>query len=409
MRLSTPICVAAFCVSGFAQAADSWKVVGVVVDRDGKPVNEFMAGTFWHANGKKWQEDGTFKPARTAKEIAERWSDEGEMVPHPLTMPKRLDSGRFALDISSERPAISVFVTDREQRVGGYHSFDKETNNSPARVMLKPLVRVTGHLTCKEANKTPGWTMAIVHPPCDSGNYKHFTQCGSTNGRFSFLLPPGDYDFHLYGRDPEARMPKPHERDDAPKDMPPYLSGVRVTVPEAQSELDLGEIDLKLTPAGKLVVALTKRLGQEPPALRIADARGVKKNVQLKDLHDKWVLMDFWHFGCGPCLTGSLPELMSFYEGHKSRHNKFEVLSICVDIDGTVKTIQDVDRAMEPYIKTNWKGKQPTFPILVDDEGRTIASFGVSSFPTLLLFSPDGNLVDVGIEPPLEVLRSKLE
>jgi thiol-disulfide isomerase/thioredoxin len=409
MRLSTPICVAAISVSGFVQAADTWNVVGVLVDRDGKPVHDFVAGTFWSANGQKWENDGTFKRNRTAKEIAAHWSDEGEMVPHPVTMPKRLEDNRFALDVKSARPAISVFVTDREQRVGGYHSFDKDKNDSPATIVLKPLVRVTGQITCSEANKTPGWTMAIIHPPGDFGNYKHFTQCGSTNGKFSFLLPPGDYDLQVYGHNPDARMPKPHERDDAPKDMPPYLPGVRVTISEQQSEVDLGMLNLKLTPAGKLEVALTKRLGQEPPALRVADARGVKKNLQLKELRGRWVLLDFWHFACGPCITQSLPELMSFYEAHKDRQDQFEVLSICVDIDGTVKTIQDVDRAMEPHIKTTWNGKKPTFPILVDAEGRTSASFGVSKFPSLLLFSPDGNLVDVGIESPLEVLGSKLE
>src|SRR5207244_7240029 len=125
-------------------------------------------------------------------------------------------------------------------------------NDAPVKIVLKPLIRVTGRITCKEANKTPGWTLAVVHPPGDFGNYKHFTQCGSTSGRFSFLLPPGDFDFDISGSDPDSRMPKPHERIDAPKDMPPYLSGIRVAVSERQSKIDLGTIDLKLEPAGKL-------------------------------------------------------------------------------------------------------------------------------------------------------------
>ena len=251
------------------------------------------------------------------------------------------------MDVSNDVPADSVFVMDREQRVGGYYSFDKEGNDSPATIVLKPLVRVTGQITCKEANKTPGWTMAIVHPPGDFGNYKHFTQCGSTNGEFSFLLPPGDYDLQVYGNNPDARMPKPHERDNAPKDMPPYLSGVRISVPEKQSEMDLGTLDLSL-PGRKTADRSHQAIGTGASAIRVADARGVEKDAQLKDFRGKWVLIDFWHFACGPCLTSSLPELMDFYEDHKDRRGKFEVLSICVDIDGTVKSIPDVDRSMEP-------------------------------------------------------------
>jgi thiol-disulfide isomerase/thioredoxin len=408
VRLFTYLLAAAVSVTGFAHAADTWKIEGVVVDENGQPVNDFLVGTFWSANGKQWQEDGRPLSPRTAKEIADFWNDEGVMLPHPRTIARRREGGRFAAEVSG-RPSISVYVTDAKQRFGVYHSYDKDTNDSPATLVLKPLVCVIGRFTCSEAGKTPGRTMAIVHPPGDSGNYKHFTQCGSTNGRFSFLLPPGQYDLQLYSDDPDARMPKPHERDGAPKDMPPYLSGVRITVTPDERDIDLGTFDLKLTPAGKLQVNLLKRVGQEPPKLYLAAARGISEDTQLTDLRGKWVLVDFWHFGCGPCLSRSLPDLIEFHDKYKDQHEQFEILAICVDIDETLKTMADVDRTMEPIVSTLWNGKRPAFPILLDDHGRSSASFGVSKFPTQLLFDSRGQLVDVGIEPPLEILRSKLK
>ena len=88
MKPSIIIYVAALSVSMSARAADTWRIEGIVVDNDGKQVTDFVAGTFWSANGKKWQKDGTFKPARTAKEIAVRWANEGIMLPHPSGIPR---------------------------------------------------------------------------------------------------------------------------------------------------------------------------------------------------------------------------------------------------------------------------------------------------------------------------------
>src|SRR5438309_766803 len=161
--------------------------------------------------------------------------------------------------------------------------------DKPVTIALRPLVRVHGTIDCPEAGRTPDWTMAVVHPPDDSTNYLHFTQCGSIQGKFSFLLPPGKYDLDVTSGSPSARLVRPREQEDrdAPAKVPLTLRGIsdgisrmlnartprgiRIDVP-AQGELDLGVLNVSL-PRDKDGIArdYSQFYGKEPPALAITD------------------------------------------------------------------------------------------------------------------------------------------
>lgn len=414
MRYSMIVCAALVCVGAPAQAADTWLIEGQVVDEAGKPVADFDAAARWSANGKMWDADGKMTWPKDDAEVPQVWSHEGVMLPwqSKSKLAKRLKDGRFELQIEDDLLARAVLVMDRQQKRGGVAVFARD-GQCEATIVLRPLVRVTGRITCTEAGSEPGWTCAVVHTPGDAHNVQKFTLCGSVRGVFSFLLPSGQYDLEVYSDEPDARMPKPGERDDAPVDMPPYLGGVRIDVPAGKTAVDLGTFDIQLTTTGRLQMAskrgdYRKCFGKEPPQVLFTDARGVGPDFQLSSLRGKWVLLDFWDFSCGGCLAQTLPDLMTFYGEHQGQRQQFEIVSFCVDIDGTIKTMEDVDRSMDPIAARAWNGNKPGFPILVDHEMQTCNNFGIWHTPAMLLVDPDGNLIDTGGEAPLDVLRSKL-
>ena len=69
--------------------------------------------------------------------------------------------------------------------------------------------------------------------------------------------------------------------------------------------VDLGAIDLKLTPIARLS-------GKEPPAWHITDARGVPKDVRPSDFKGKWVVLEFWGYLVRPVRRPELARLDGF-------------------------------------------------------------------------------------------------
>jgi thiol-disulfide isomerase/thioredoxin len=220
-------------------------------------------------------------------------------------------------------------------------------------------------------------------------------------------LPPGKYDLAVYSSSPSARMPRPQEREekDAPDDMPPYLGGIRIDVP-SQGALDLGVLNV-LLPKDKDGIArdVSQFYGQAPPELEITDAVGVKKTAKLADYRGKWVLLDFWAVWCGPCIHHSLPELTKFYDEHAADRDRFEILSICNTAQEKARTAEEYAALAAPIVEKVWAGKPLPFPVLIDGDGNTSATYGIRSWPTVLLIDPDGNLVKNG---DLVMLEDKL-
>ena len=206
-----------------AEPDESWEIHGNVVDQQGNPVENFVAATYWSANGKQWDDDGKIMKFDEA-ELGEFWKEEGVLEAFPPHLAMRMGAGQFTVKVD-KLPRVSIFVTDSIQQCGACVSVEKSAGDRAVTVTLVPLVRVTGKVYCSEAKKAPGWTMAIIHPPGDMGNFLQFIRCGSINARFSLLLPPGKFDLDVYSERPDAHMPKPIQRKkrDAPADMPNYV------------------------------------------------------------------------------------------------------------------------------------------------------------------------------------------
>lgn len=151
----------------------------------------------------------------------------------------------------------------------------------------------------------------------------------------------------------------------------------------------------------------TQHYGESPPQWHATDARGVSKDARIADFRGKWVLIDFWGLSCRPCLTKGLPKLVKFYEEHASQRDQFEILSICIDYEGELKSMADVDRALEPIIKHVWGGKALPFPILLDPTFKTWERYGLPGLGTVILIDPDGNLVEGDEAKLAEILKER--
>lgn len=388
------------------EPAESWHVQGRVVDEQGAPVDDFVAATFWSANGKLWDEAGEYIKVDSDAELTKLWKEEGVLAASPRFTAERLGDGRFTLAVE-QKERTAVFVTDAQQRKGGVVRVERDQADQPIAVTLAPLVRVTGKVYCPEARKTPGWTMAYVHA---AGSRKHgliFTQCASFQARFSFLLPPGTYDFDVYSNQPDAHMPKPIERKtrDAPDDMPRWLAGIRVAVPPGRAELDLGTLDV-VPDDSETLDRWADYYGKHPPELSITDARGIAKDVKWADLRGRWVLLEFWGPGCEPCIKQSLPKLVKLFDEHAQDRDRFLILAICHNWASEMTTMEQFDALAAPIVAEQWGGRALPFPVLIDGDGKTYDDYGVGSIPRTLLVDPDGNLVRGGNE---DVLVEKLK
>jgi peroxiredoxin len=201
-------------------------------------------------------------------------------------------------------------------------------------------------------------------------------------------LPPGDYRLEANG----------HNRNAPNLEMADFRM-IKLTT--EQSEFDCGF--LELVPPSKDWIEdakkdgtwreFTERYGEPCPAWHIVDARGVKKDVQASDFKGKWLLVYFYGTSCGPCLEKTIPKLRGFYEAHKAQRDRFELISICNDLDGQLRTMADLDQKMKPVVKAIWSRKELPFPVMLANGGQTMAAFGVQLFGATLLIDPSGRIV----------------
>lgn len=95
----------------------------------------------------------------------------------------------------------------------------------------------------------------------------------------------------------------------------------------------------------------------------------------------KYVLVDFWASWCGPCKM-ELPNILSIYNDYKG--DKFDVLSVAV-WDKRNKTIES---AKEHNVIWNQ---------MFDEKGVSGKLYGFESIPEIILFGPDGKIIDRGM------------
>jgi AhpC/TSA family protein len=82
---------------------------------------------------------------------------------------------------------------------------------------------------------------------------------------------------------------------------------------------------------------------------------------------------------------------MRFYDDHQRQRDRFEIIAFCIDFDGELKTIEQLDQKLEPIVEHAW-GRPLPFPILLDPSFTTLERFGLRGLRTVFLIDPQGNL-----------------
>ncbi len=384
-------------VANSVRADDEREVQGRVVDETGQPFAGATVALLWGGNGKRLHDDGTpLDPEKNKEDAKLFWKHEGEMHPFSYAVSKaETDSqGRFSIKMGPSDHNIMAMDVSRQR--GGLGTLTKGQENGPIEIHLGPLVRVHGTFKCAETNKVPIWSIADLSTPDDPTrplDHTRLAVCGTDAGLFSLSLPPGNYDLYAYGSKSdgnnveEVRLSQP----------------IKLDLHADKPDVDLGEIRLppyvnqlqriRKAKTDGTSYDYTKHYGEPPPAWHITDAHGVNKDVQIADYKGKWVILTFWGLSCPVCLGDELPRLMKFCEDHQSQRDQFEIIAICIDSEGELKTLAEVDRALEPIVKNVWNGKQLPFPVLLDPTFKTWETFGLNGLGDTILIDPEGHMV----------------
>ena len=131
--------------------------------------------------------------------------------------------------------------------------------------------------------------------------------------------------------------------------------------------------------------------GSPVPSYEYFDKNG--KSVRVSDFAGKWVLVDFWSSGCGPCIE-SIPELGAVSNEFKE---KLAVVSISLDSENPWK-----EASREHGIFWNdWNDPKGT--------SGSVRAFGTNGIPTFVIVSPEGIIVDIITGYSEGLLRNKVQ
>lgn len=110
-----------------------------------------------------------------------------------------------------------------------------------------------------------------------------------------------------------------------------------------------------------------------------ADLYDLEGNLHhLAELKGKYLLLDFWSSGCGPCIM-ALPEMGELQEKYA---DKLTVVSLSSDTEKRWKAASDQHK----MTWQNWSDKKQT--------GGLYAKYGVNGIPHYVLISPEGKMID---------------
>lgn len=156
------------------------------------------------------------------------------------------------------------------------------------------------------------------------------------------------------------------------KEMKPQLEKLYASLPQDLRESDQGlEIQANLNPIKKV------HAGDMPPAYTYLDRSG--DGHLLSELRGKYVLLDFWSLGCGPCIE-SIPYLARLYERCSER---LEIVSISLDTD----PVWEEARKEHPTSWTEWRDPSRN--------SGSVLSFESRGIPTFVLVSPEGEVIEI--------------
>ncbi|WP_165065920.1 TlpA family protein disulfide reductase [Paludisphaera rhizosphaerae] len=188
--------------------------------------------------------------------------------------------------------------------------------------------------------------------------------------------PEGKYSLNIASRDPVA-------------DKGLEETTIEVDVPSGEGPLILP----KLLLTGNYIVKL---VGKPAPEIEARDL-DTRSPIRLADYRGKVVVLDFWGYWCGPCVS-AMPGLMKIHDKYQGR----PVVVLALH-DQSVQTREAYDVKLENVKRNIWNGRDLPFRVAVDtpapdipkDEpgiahGVTCSRYEILNFPTTLVIGPDG-------------------
>ncbi len=166
----------------------------------------------------------------------------------------------------------------------------------------------------------------------------------------------------------------------------------RIVVPQGEGPLDLPPLSVEPTGIQNLV-------GKPAPEIDAIDL-DTGRPAKLADFRGKVVLLDFWGYWCGVCVTNMphLVELQSKFAGRP--------LAILALHDQSVQSRAAYDRKITTVRQRLWGGRDLPFRVLLDQPdlskpkdldaegaGTTIGRYHITGFPTLFVIDRDGTLI----------------
>ncbi len=106
--------------------------------------------------------------------------------------------------------------------------------------------------------------------------------------------------------------------------------------------------------------------------------------ISLKELHGRYVIVDFFASWCGACLSEE-PQIEAFTFAHRNDHT---IGFIGVDIDDSINNARGF-----------FSRYGATWPAVVDATGSIAQAYGVAQPPELFLIDPKGRIVSSIAQP----------
>lgn len=140
------------------------------------------------------------------------------------------------------------------------------------------------------------------------------------------------------------------------------------------------------TPAPESESASSESQNPPAPDFTLVDQFGNEHT--LSDYQGKTVFLNFWATWCGPCKR-EMPEIQALYERYGENSEDLIVLAVANPKSKEHPYNSDVT---QPEVEAFLEDGGYTFPSVMDTTGDVFAAYGIRSFPTTFMISPDGTI-----------------
>lgn len=262
--------------------------------------------------------------------------------------------------------------------------------------LFGPNLNLPFHFLMREQGNQPGAVDAYVHrmslgmfrgPILDNaetvqvdGVKRHIMRFAGTIGRMELVIDAETLLIHSV----TVLMPSPSGETGEP---------IRATIRFSPKISDAPQPPIQFNPAGRKAVSSLAELvpkqiepveaGAIAPGFTLATLQG--ERISLEKLKGSVVVLDFWATWCGPC-RASLPMLQEFATWAKDSGHPIKVYA--VNVWERVSGKQRLDTVAD-----FWRSAGYTVPVLIDEDGEVIKSYGFTSIPSLVVIGTDGKVV----------------